>query len=174
MRNRIGQRPLGEELKGVTDAGYASSVEWAYKATATKLDHAGTVLLADARGFLCRSAYDASGARVGNVRKVSLGDTIHFYYVDRSRVRPVGSFEVIDRDQHPRREAIGERVPETALFSVEQSELITEIDRDGAYQPDPTLGVFTGWLLRRVGPPPPYRAAFFPSQATLIEYVPAP
>jgi hypothetical protein len=136
---------------------YDDSVDWLYKATNTKLDHVGTMLLAGRRGFLCRSAYDAARTWADNVGKVAFGDTIHFYYVDRNRkVLDIGAFMVIHREEHPTPDAFGNVVPETALYVVENPDFIKKLDEKGAYQPDPVIGKLTGWLLRGVGKPVRY------------------
>jgi hypothetical protein len=52
---------------------------WGYKATSTKLDKHGTLLLLE-RGFLSRSMHDAGGHAAANVSAVRLGDVLHCYF----------------------------------------------------------------------------------------------
>jgi hypothetical protein len=147
-------------------------MEWVYKSTDTKLDGQGTLILAR-RGFLCRSAYNESRAWVPNVRDVQLGDAIHFYHRgERSRLRQLGSYEVVGSEGHPQAAFLGERVDETALFVVDNPEFVKRIDTNGAYQPDPVLGKLTGWLIRKTGDSPPYRASMFAPMQCLARYKP--
>jgi hypothetical protein len=140
---------------------------WLYKATRSKLDSAGTAVLAN-RGFLARSAFRGPGAWIANVREVQIGDDLHFYYSGKRGVYGIGLFEIVDRASHPTPGLFGDLVPETALHVVENDSFIRNIDANGEYKPDPVLGKFTGWLLRRKGAPMLYPASKFPGLATLV------
>ena len=143
-------------------------MEWGYKATRSKLDSAGTLLLA-MRGFLCRSAHEQNLSAADNVSRVALGDTIQFYYVARDRkVHEFGAYTIIEPHMHSRPELFGARVEETALYRVEEASFIREIDKVNAYLPDPVLGQFTGWIIRKSAKARPYDRAAFPGQGTLV------
>lgn len=152
-------------------------MKWVYKATETKLDHVGTMLLATRDGFLCRSAYEGKNLSwADNVRLVNTGDTIHFYFRKKNgKIAPIGSFLVVEPDvDHPQFGAFGAfgaRVPGTALFRVTDPVFIRRRDTAGAYQVDPVIGDYTGWALRRAGKPPPYDAKMFKNMTTLQEYL---
>lgn len=147
-------------------------MQWVYKATDLKLDHAGTMMLADRKGFLCRSAYEEKTRTwADNVRDVSPGDTIHFYYSKNGKVSPIGSFEVVvPGDDHPTKTAFGEQVPGSALYVVADPTFIKRLDTHGAYKEDPVLGKFTGWALRTAGKAPPYHPRMFKNMTTLQKY----
>lgn len=147
-------------------------MEWVYKATETKLDHIGTLLLADRDGFLCRSAYEENLSWADNVRLVDTGDTIHFYFIKKNgKVAPIGTFIVVIPDAaHPRKNAFGVRVAETALFRVADPAFILRRDPEGAYKIDPVIGDYTGWPLRLAGKPPPYDTRMFKGMTTLQRY----
>ncbi len=90
-------------------------MDWVYKATTAKIDCSRTAMLADVRGFLCRSAYLENGTWVSNVREVAAGDILHFYCIpDGRRVGELGSFEMIGPEAHPQPECFGDRVDGTA------------------------------------------------------------
>jgi hypothetical protein len=147
--------------------------EWFYKATNAKLDHHGTLTLAN-RGFLCRSAYTREQAWVENVQAVSFGDVIHFHFIDRGP-RPVGAFEVIRREafkiakDKPTADDFTGPVPGCALYEVIDPSFIVKLDPRGGYKPDPKLQKYTGWLLHKVGPAAPAPAKFLAEQATLVK-----
>ncbi len=149
-------------------------MEWVYKAAETKLDYAGTTMLANLDGFLCRSTYNTKQQKsAGNVHSVSIGDTIHFYFSRKDKIAPVGSFEVIEPNAaHRHADAFGDRVGETALFEVKDPAFIKRHDPQDAYQIDPVLGVYTGWALRKIGNPPTYHASMFKGMTNLQEYKP--
>ncbi len=151
------------------------SQEWVYKARDTKLDYTGTTLLANLDGFLCRSTYNAKEQKsAGNIHSVSIGDKIHFYFSRNGKdIAPIGSFEVIDPNGgHRHVDAFGDRIGETALFQVKNPAFIKRHDPYDAYKLDPVLDVYTGWALRKIGPPPAYHAKMFSGQGTLQEYKP--
>jgi hypothetical protein len=143
-------------------------VKWLYKATATKVPYEATRALADQHGFLVRSAHDDDRSWASNVRYVAPGDELHVYYVENGHVRTVGSYEVIDRAEHPTPNLFGQLVPETALFNVDEPGFIAVIEAAGGYKPDQVTGRFTGWPLRRVGNPIPYDPSMFPAENTLM------
>jgi hypothetical protein len=140
---------------------------WLYKAARSKLDSAGTAVLAN-RGFLARSAYRGVGVWIANVRDVQVGDDLHFYYSGKRGVYGIGLFEIVDREGHATPALFGDVVPETALYTVENDSFIRNVDTNGEYKLDPVVGKFTGWLLRRKGDPMPYPAKKFPGLATLV------
>lgn len=147
---------------------YARAMEWGYKATRSKLDGPGTLLLAK-RGFLCRSAYEQNLSWADNVQRVAIGHTIHFYYARRDgRVQELGAFTVIEPNEHPSPALFGARVDGSALHRVADPSFIRTIDKDGAYAPDPKLGAFTGWVLRAGGRAMAYDRGAFPGQSTLV------
>lgn len=146
-------------------------MEWVYKSTDTKLDRHGILLLAE-RGFLCRSARTKTGDWVPNVRDVQVGHKIHCYHRTGGKTLTVGSYEVVGREGHRQEASLGEQVEGTALFVVEDPGFVTEIAKNGEYEPDPVVGKLTGWLLRSIGRPPPYRDDMFARMQTLAPHKP--
>lgn len=147
--------------------------EWFYKATTKKLDHVGTMLLAK-RGFLCRSAYTKTHARVANVQSVAIGDVLHVYYVGNSKTSALGAFEVVtpeglSADKWTPPAANFKPIPDCALHEVVDPGFIFAIDSGHAYAPDPKLDKYTGWLLKRVGDAAPAPKELFSQMATLIK-----
>jgi hypothetical protein len=149
-------------------------VQWVYKATNSKVDYVSTLILADRRGFLCRSAYLDGGTWVSNVRDLSTGDVLHFYFV-RPGKKPgeLGSFEVISASAHQQPDLFGERVAGTALYAVAAPAFVEHLAGLGGYLPDPIIGRFTGWPIRRIGPAQKYDPTMFSARATLQRYEPA-
>ena len=141
---------------------------WGYKATSTKLDKHGTLLLLE-RGFLCRSAHDDVGNAAANVSSVHLGDVIHCYYSRAGKHDPMGAFQVVEKVEAPKvAPHLASQVPGTALYATSDPSFIRELDPNGAYAPDSALGVFTGWAVKRVGRARPYEVKAFPGQGTLV------
>ena len=146
--------------------------EWFYKATNRKLDYHGTLMLTN-RSFLCRSAYTKVKHWVANVQAVAFGDVIHFYFIARKPI-PLGAFEVIRQDDFkitkpsPTPNDFTGPVPGCALYEVVDPSFIVELDPDGGYAPDPKLGKYTGWLLRKIGPAAPAPAKFLAETPTLV------
>ncbi len=141
---------------------------WGYKAASTKLDKPGTLLLLE-RGFLCRSAHDDVGNAAANVSSVQLGDVIHCYYSRAGKHDSMGAFQVVEKAEAPKIfPHLASQVPGTALYAAADPSFIRELDPLGAYAPDSTLGVFTGWAVKRVGRARPYEAKAFPGQGTLV------
>lgn len=139
---------------------------WFYKAASSKLDQAGTVLLA-AKGFLARSAHDLKNRSAAErVKQVEFGDTIHFYYVKKGKPSAIGAFTIVESVESAA--WVREPIAGTALFKVDTA-FIRSIDSEGTFEPDPVLHTFTGWLVKRIAPALPYDAARFPGQTTLIE-----
>jgi len=147
--------------------------EWFYKATNTKLDHHGTLLLAN-RGFLCRSAYTKSKRWVANVQSVSFGDVLHFYFIGR-KPHPIAAYEIIRREDFkidkptPAADDFDGPVDGCALYEVLDPSFIAKLDPEGAYKPDPKLAKYTGWLLRKTGPAAPAPEKFLAEMPTLVE-----
>lgn len=147
--------------------------EWFYKATNKKLDKVGTLLLAN-RGFLCRSAYNKQKNWIANVQRVTFGDVIHFYFIAR-KPDPLGAFEVIRREDFkiakstPTADDFAGPVPGCALYEVVDPSFIEKLDPTGGYEPDPELGKYTGWLLRKIGPAAAAPAKFLAETPTLVE-----
>lgn len=154
---------------------------WIYKATESRIGYADTEALALSFSFLCRSLYTRPGATAARVRRVTLGDTILFYYrlSDKQRtVKAIGTFEVIDGSRLPGRFA--GFAENTALVKVANSPsnatflaLLQKKPTVGAgYRPDPVLGVFTGWALSDLDRvPPPFTQDWMPNaQTTLCPY----
>jgi hypothetical protein len=145
--------------------------DWFYKATNAKLDYVGTLRLLN-RGFLCRSAYVKGGSWASNVQAVAFGDVVHIYFIAR-KPRALGAYEIIRREDFaiekptPKASDFTGPVSGCALYQVADPTFIHELDPDGGYNPDPTLSVFTGWLLRRVGPAADAAAKFLSEQSTL-------
>lgn len=144
--------------------------QWLYKVTKSRLDAPGVIVLADKRGFFCRSAYEEkTRGWADNVQHVAISDVINFYYVHRTdKVSELGAFEVIPRERHPKPERFGERVDGSALYVVDDDAFLRQIDTQEAYRPDPVVGKFTGWLLHRVGKAPKYDPKMFPGMGTLV------
>ncbi|WP_437671146.1 DUF433 domain-containing protein [Sorangium sp. So ce131] len=140
--------------------------EWAYKVTGRKKPDEDTTRLADAFGFVARSAYrrmknDAAGGAVGNVKRVRPGDVLHVYYIhtahNERRHRLVGTYRVLDpaslggrfEPLWPERNAALARV-----IDLEDNRGLLDALREQpasgeGYRPDPKLGVFTGWCVER-------------------------
>jgi hypothetical protein len=146
--------------------------EWFYKATNAKLDQHGTLILSN-RGFLCRSAYTSKHAWVPNVQAVEFGDVVNFYFIGR-KPNPLGAFEVIRREHFkiakptPKADDFAGPVSGCALYEVVDPTFITTLDPDGAYEPDPKLRKYTGWLLRKSGPAAPAPSKFLAEMPTLV------
>jgi hypothetical protein len=124
------------------------------------------------RGFLCRSAHNPDGRKVQNAWNVAIGDVVHFYFKElRGKPRVVGSFEIVDAKGHRYEVSIGSQVVGAALYNIDDPTFITEVDKDGAYEPDSKLGKYTGWLLSKsIGNTPPYKEEMFGRQQTLAPY----
>lgn len=156
--------------------------EWVYKATTARRDFEDTRELATKYGFIARSAYSKSKKLIANVRKVAVGDFLHFYYRRPERPEPVllGSFRVRDASSDPRRfDAVS---PEGALVAVKQSPenkalleslyRVPKHPRGAAYVDDPVLHRMTGWFVETVEPfGPAYEKSLFPGQGTLQPYL---
>lgn len=143
-------------------------MEWAYKSTVKNVDRAGTVMLAN-RGLLCRAAHEKTGQLGEPSKAVALGDVIHMYYTGVPGKTPeIGSFEVIAKEQHPKPQVFGDRVPETALYTVKDDSIILEVDNQGRYEEDWVLNQYTAWVIRKLGPARPYDAKMFRGQSTLV------
>ncbi|MES1174043.1 MAG: hypothetical protein ABUL62_06915 [Myxococcales bacterium] len=145
--------------------------EWLYKANKSMLDVHGTLLLAE-HGFLCRSAYQrrrgGEVALVNNVRRVQLGDTLHFYFSQSGKApRPLGKHLIIEPGEHEEGGAFGPRVPETALYVLNSENFLKRYDAESRYEVDPHLNKFTGWLLRKLGPNMKAPDKFAKGRATL-------
>jgi hypothetical protein len=146
--------------------------EWFYNATNAKLDHFGTLLLAS-RGFLCRSAYTSGKTWTANMQSVTFGDVINFYFVGR-KPSPFGAFEVIRREDFkiakptPTADDFAGPVPGCALYEVSDPSFIENLAPDGEYAPDPGLGKYTGWLIRKIGPAAPAPYKFLKETPTLV------
>lgn len=147
--------------------------EWAYKATATKASQQDTKDLAQSHLFLCRSAFTRAEPpkRAANVRKVAIGDGIHFYFMEETKRGLVanlfGRFEVVEPSEHPHDADFGERVADTALWKVSRGELLARLRAIPGYGHDPVEHAYTGWLLRATGKQRPFDTAMFPGLATL-------
>ncbi len=146
--------------------------EWFYKAKATKVQRHDTMMLTE-RGFLCRSAYNDKEEWAPLVRDVAFGDLIHFYFIDKKPF-PFGAYEVVRKEDfrptkdEPTAEDFDDVVEGTALYRVARPAFIARFDPYQGYQPDARLGVFTGWLLRRVGAAAEAPASFLSKQAPLV------
>jgi hypothetical protein len=113
--------------------------------------------LAEKWGFLCRSAFadteDSRLVHIANVQHVELGDIIHLYYSMHGNRQKIGSFVVADDKRYG-----AELVESTCLQKVTDPSLIVHLDSlnaqepdDGEqYKPDPKLGVFTGWRIKKL------------------------
>jgi hypothetical protein len=146
--------------------------EWFYKATPKKIPYAATSKLALQDGFLCRSAFTKTGARVANTMGVSFGDIIHFYFSAKGRITTIGSFEVASPDKHEHPMRFGAMVPKTKLFEVTDpifDAYLQSLLGEEGYRPDPVLKKMTGWILRKRDlKTPTYDPAVFPMKTTLV------
>jgi len=150
--------------------GLTAVTEWLYKATRSKLDHVGTMLLAK-KGFLCRSAFTKKEHHVANVQAVEIHDILNFYYIVNNRPpRELGRFEIVSRDSYRGplpADTFGELVPSTALYIVENPAFLTAL-AGTAYSPDPVIGKYTGWLLERLGHARASEEKFLSEMPTLV------
>lgn len=156
--------------------------EWVYKATMTKRSYEDTVDLVMKYSFLCRSEYaNESRKRPSRITEVKLEDIIHFYYVRGRDVAELGSYRIVDGKGYPGR--FSEPSPETALVSVlenDQNAALLEFlkrknSADSGYEPDPVLGVFTGWALDRIGKAPRFdHKRMFPGSMINLWHYPDP
>lgn len=149
-------------------------MDWVYRATRSKIDAISTMILADKRGFLCRTARSGAGAWATNVKAVAVGDLLHFYYTQAGKKpREFGAYEVLDPSSHDRPELFGKQVEGTALFEVAPGELTNYLEAVGGVV-DPIADVFTGWVIKRVGRSPAFDAKLFTGMNTLQEYMGPP
>lgn len=147
-------------------------MEWVFRATRSKVDSLSTMILADKRGFVCRTGRTVAGAWAPNVQAVAVGDTLNYYYVQAGKkAREFGLYEVIAADAHDRPELFGAQVEGSTLYEVAPGELHDYLDQLGGYTPDPITGTYTGWLIRRVSRAMPYDAKMFTGLATLQQLV---
>lgn len=150
--------------------------EWFYKTKSTKLDRVGTQMLIN-KGFLCRSAYSKAGAFVANVREVAPSDLIRVYFRGgNAKFLHIGDYRVVTPAERGSSGMFGALVPETkALYFVEDDTLIKKWDTKGEFEPDPTLGKLTGFVVEQVTATPPQKAQlakFEREQATLVAHQP--
>ena len=151
--------------------------EWVYKATATIASMANTRNLAIQDGFLAKAAYeqpDENGkqGRADHVKKVMVGDTIHFYFrepeTSADEALPIGSFEIVNVSPVPGRFAWP--VQDTHLAEVIDPAFESRLRAMG-YGRDPKLGVTTGWMLKLLDrQPPKYDRDWFPGNHVLRPY----
>jgi len=117
-----------------------------------------------------RALFHLSSSKADKVDRVAFGDVVHLYYTGIRKSQGLGAFTVIERARHPKVALFGENVEGTALYRVLDPTFIREIDKDGAYQPDPRLGQFTGWIVETCGKARPYDPKAFPGQSTLVAF----
>jgi hypothetical protein len=126
--------------------------QWAYKATPKKVSKGETGLLARSEHFLCRSAFTARDAWISNVRDVRVGDLIHFWYRDEA----LGLFEVVEPSALPKNgDQFGDAVEGSALRTVTGDKLVAKLQQLPGYEPDPVLGLFSGWPILFIKDRPP-------------------
>lgn len=143
-------------------------MHWGYKASKKQLDRAGMIILGN-RGVLCRSAYDFNGVLTDYAREVAVGDNIHVYFIGEPGKAPeVARYEVIPKEQHPNPETFGDMVPETCLHTVDEA-FMRKTDSAGHTKPDPVLGTFTCWVVKKVGPARPFQQRMFPGQRVMTK-----
>jgi hypothetical protein len=103
------------------------------------------------------------------VRKVRFDDLIHFYFREKNRpLTPLGTFQVIKKDDHPAPDRLGSLVDETALYEVTSEDFIKRCDPHGAYEHDPVARCFTGWAIKRIGDAPAPEPSFAQGQPTMV------
>ncbi len=145
-------------------------MEWVYRATRSKIDAISTMILADKRGFVCRTGRSGAGAWATNVKTVAVGDVIHFYYTQAGKKpREFGAYEVLSPESHERPDLFGPPLEGTALYEVAPGELANYLEAVGAVT-DPISDVFTGWVIKRVGRSPAFDAKLFTGMNTLQQY----
>lgn len=149
-------------------------MDWVYRATRSKIDAISTMILADKRGFLCRTARSGAGVWASNVKNVVVGDLLHFYYTQAGKKpREFGAYEVVSPEGHDRPELFGAQVEGTALYEVAPGELHDYLEAVGGVM-DPITDVYTGWVIKRVGRSPAFDAKLFTGMNTLQEYLGPP
>lgn len=153
------------------------SVEWAYKATLSRIDLPLAMIIAH-RGFACRSATTSSGREASNVRQVRVGDVVHHYFVRPGRpASEFGSFRVVAPENHPHPEYFDRQVPGTALYTTRSEELLRLLTDAGWKSQGarngygPVGGEFTGWPIVRAGRSPRYQPSMFPNMTTLQQLI---
>lgn len=146
--------------------------EWLYKATDSLAPLTDTRNLAVKEGFLCKAAYEKGDkkARADHVKRVCVGDIIHFYFKLLSDPRHVahiiGTFEVANDSIDPKRFAWPTEA--TDLVTVTDAAFIRRLKSLG-YEDDPQLGVMTGWALRQLEQTtPPYDPDMFPGPRCFV------
>jgi len=124
-------------------------------------------------GYVSRTAY---AKRKGNpqfiphVRTINFSDTVHVYYVFEETVEVFGSFRVVGPAKHPMGEQFIGMVPKTRLLRVCDSPLLDYLTELEGYEPDPELGLYTGWGVVPAGlPTPPFRADRFRGRNSIVE-----
>lgn len=145
-------------------------MEWVYRATRCKIDAISTMILADKRGFVCRTGRSAAGVWAPHVKSVAVGDVINFYYTQAGKKpREYGAYEVLSAESHARPEMFGAPLEGTALYQVAPGELTDYLEAVGGV-PDPIDDVFTGWIVKRVGRSPAFSTSLFTGMNTLEPY----
>lgn len=145
-------------------------MEWVYRATRNKVDAFSTMILADKRGFLPRTARSGGGVWGPHVKTVAVGDVIHFYYVQAGKKpRELGAYEVLAPESHERPELFGAALEDSAIYEVSPGELTDYLEAVGSVM-DPIKDVFTGWIVKRIGRCPAFDAKLFTGMSTLQPY----
>jgi len=146
-------------------------MEWVYRATRNKVDAISTMILADKRGFLCRSARSSAGVWAPNVKNVAIGDVIHFYYMQAGKKpREFGAYEVVSAEAHALPQQFGAQIEGSALYEVAPGELNEYLEVLRGYVPDPITDGYVGWAIKRVGRAPAFDAKLFTGMNTLQQY----
>lgn len=150
--------------------------QWLYKVTPTKVPFGPTHDLAVHDGFICKAAYEQGGARADHTKDVDFGDVLHVYFVDGADVTTIGSFDVVEAQQHPNPVWFGPQVPGTRLWEVGDPSFAQRLqslplgNHGTGYGPDPKLGKMIGWAVRQsTTPTPPYVSSKFPAQHTFVK-----
>ncbi len=102
-----------------------------------------------------------------NVKRVDIGDTIYFFFRDVGATRYIGTFEVVDAQQHAQPTWFSTRYPGSALFHVVAPAFSGRL-RAANYLGTPV----TGWCLRLTQRAQPRGAAitkFLGETPTLVE-----
>ncbi len=127
--------------------------EWIYRASKKTESVEDTLNRIFAHQFLCRTAFNAKGALIPNVKNVRAGDTLHLIFnAGGGKYDFVGSFE-ISKEAHTAHDSwVFNPSDGTALslFRVKDPSALSQNLTVARSRHDPRLGCFTGWHLTEV------------------------
>ena len=117
------------------------TAQWAYRCTDEGTDRIRTEGFLRDHGFLWRTLHNVDGDRVGSVKKIEVGDTIHVYFMEEGKPQYLSAWLV----ETPRDPGDEEAI---AIEAVRDGPLFDELVEAG-YPVDPVVGYFTGFHVRK-------------------------